>query len=118
MILISDISYFAPMEFQLVYITCKDREEARLVGRRLVESRLAACANIIDGMTSLYWWEGRITEDSETVLIAKTRAELVEALISSVKSCHSYEVPCVVALPILAGNPDYLQWLAEETQES
>jgi periplasmic divalent cation tolerance protein len=103
------------MDFRLVYMTASSREEARKIGRALVEERLAACANVIDGMESTYWWQGQLTEDREAVLIAKTRAELLPALTERVKALHSYSVPCVVALPILAGNPAYLDWLAAET---
>jgi periplasmic divalent cation tolerance protein len=103
------------MDFRLVYMTAASRDEAKKIGRVLVEERLAACANVIDGMESVYWWQGKLTEDKETVLIAKTQAELVPALTERVKTLHSYAVPCVVALPILTGNPAYLQWLACET---
>lgn len=103
------------MEKRFIYITCKDRSEAMRLGRVLVEERLAACANVLDGMTSLYWWKGEVVEDQETILILKTTADLVEALSQKVQALHSYEVPCVVALPILGGNPDYLQWIDTET---
>lgn len=103
------------MDFRLVYMTASSREEARKIGRALVEERLAACANVIDGMESTYWWQGKLTEDREAVLIVKTRADLLPALTERVKALHSYSVPCVVALPILAGNPAYLDWLAAET---
>jgi periplasmic divalent cation tolerance protein len=102
------------MELRLVYMTAASKDEAKKIGRALVEERLAACANVIDGMESVYWWQGKLTEDREAVLIAKTRAELVEALTRRVKELHGYSVPCVVALPILAGNPAYLEWLASE----
>jgi periplasmic divalent cation tolerance protein len=104
------------MEFRFVYITTSDRDRARAIGRALVEERLAACVNIIDGMNSLYWWEGAIQDDHETILIAKTRAELVPKLTNRVKSLHRYEVPCIVALPILSGNPDFLKWIEQETK--
>jgi periplasmic divalent cation tolerance protein len=106
------------MDFRLVYMTASSRDEARKIGRALVEERLAACANVIDGMDSTYWWQGKLTEDREAVLIAKTRAELLPALTERVKALHSYTVPCVVALPILAGNPAYLEWLGAETAAS
>lgn len=104
------------MDMRLVYMTAASREEARTIGRTLVEERLAACANVIDGMESVYWWQGKLTEDREAVLIAKTRAALVPALTERVKQLHSYTVPCVVALPILDGNPAYLAWLTAETR--
>ena len=104
------------MELRFVYITTQNAEEARRIGRALVEERLAACVNILDGMNSIYWWEGEIQDDRETVLIAKTREALLPALIERVKALHSYSCPCVVALPILAGNPEYLAWLREEVR--
>ena len=104
------------MEPRFVYITCSSKEEALTIGKTLVRERLAACANILPGMTSCYWWEGEVQEDTEVVLILKSRAGLAEKLIERVKALHSYEVPCVVFLPILEGNPDYLKWLGEETK--
>jgi periplasmic divalent cation tolerance protein len=102
-------------EFNLIYMTAASDDEAMRIGRTLVEERLAACANVIPGMRSLYWWDGRVQDDKEAVLIVKTRAELVAALTERVKALHSYAVPCVVALPIEAGNPAYLDWLRNET---
>lgn len=104
------------MAYRFVYMTAGSREEARRIGRTLVEERLAACVNILDGMNSLYWWQGAVQDEQETVLIAKTRAELLERLTDRVKSLHSYSCPCVVALPIEGGNPAFLQWIAEETE--
>jgi periplasmic divalent cation tolerance protein len=103
------------MELRWCYVTCASVEEALRIGREVVEARLAACANVLPGLTSIYHWQGRIECGSEAALVLKTRAELVEALIARVKSLHSYSVPCVVALPIASGNPDYLAWLAAET---
>ncbi len=104
------------MGLRFVYMTTGTQAEARRIGRALVEARLAACVNIISGMNSMYWWEGELQDDNETVLIAKTREELLADLIDKVKAMHSYECPCVVALPIEAGNPAYLDWLARETE--
>ncbi len=103
------------MKLSFVYITTNDQQEARRIGQALVETRLAACANIIDGMNSLYWWDGEVQEAAEAVLIVKTREKLLPELIEKVRSIHSYDCPCVVALPILAGNPDYLEWIHTET---
>lgn len=105
------------MSFEFVYITAASPEEARKIGRALVEERLAACVNIIDSMTSLYWWEGKIDEGRETVLIAKTREDLVAAVSDRVKALHSYSCPCVVSLPITQGNPDFLAWIERETRQ-
>jgi periplasmic divalent cation tolerance protein len=104
------------MEFRLIYMTAGSRDEAKAIGRALVEERLAACANVIDGMESIYWWQGKLTEEREAVLIAKTRADLVPALTGRVRALHSYTVPCVVALPLVDGNPAYLAWLETETE--
>lgn len=103
------------MSVCLVYVTVPDPEAARRIGRALVEQRLAACANIIGGMRSVYRWEGQIEEDSEAVLIAKTREALVPALTETVRSLHSHDVPCVVALPITGGNRAFIEWIEAET---
>lgn len=98
-----------------VYITCASTEEATRIGRALVEARLAACVNVLPGMSSLYWWQGKIEQGQETVLIAKTRGTLLEALTARVKALHSYACPCVVAFSAHAGNPDYVAWIEAET---
>lgn len=102
------------MEPRFVYITCKNEEEALEVAEAVVEARLAACANLLPGMRSVYWWKGKIVKEEEVVVVLKSKADNMEALIEKVKSVHSYTVPCVVGLPILEGNPDYLDWLAKE----
>lgn len=104
-------------DYVFVYMTTATVEEARVIGRRLVEERLAACANILPAMESIYRWQGRIEAAQEAVLIAKTRAVLVDQLAARVRELHSYDCPCVVALPITAGNPAYLRWLGAETSE-
>jgi periplasmic divalent cation tolerance protein len=97
------------------YVMAPSREEALAIGRTIVTERLAACANVMDGVASVYWWQGRLEQASEAVLILKTRAELVERLTARVKTMHSYQCPSVVALPIAGGNPEYLDWIAAET---
>ncbi|WP_043744359.1 divalent-cation tolerance protein CutA [Paramagnetospirillum magneticum] len=99
----------------MIYITASSREEAVSLARALVGERLVACANILDGATSVYWWDGRVCEESEAVLICKTRADMVDSVIRKVRELHSYACPCVVALPIEAGNPAYLNWIRTET---
>ncbi|MEE8505723.1 MAG: divalent-cation tolerance protein CutA [Kiloniellales bacterium] len=103
------------MSYSLIYITAADAEEAKALGRALVEARLAACANVLPGIVPIFWWEGEVQEGSEAALIAKTRTDLVEQVIELVKERHSYDCPCVVALPIEKGNPAFLDWIAEET---
>lgn len=99
----------------LVYITTKDRDEAKKIGFELVSNRLAAGVNIIDKIESIYWWEGKVQKESEALLIVKTKESAVPALIEKVKSLHSYKTPCIVSLPIAYGNPDFLKWIEAET---
>ena len=101
-----------------LYITAASRDEGLTLARTLVGERLIACANVIDRVTSVYWWEGAVQEGGEVVLVAKTRSGLVEQVIARVKELHSYSCPCVVALPIAAGNPDYLAWIEAEATGS
>lgn len=103
------------MPAQLVYVTAPTLAEAESLARLAVEGRLAACANILPGMRSLYWWQGRLESADETVLLLKTTAELAPALIRALTQAHSYDCPCVVALPIATGNPDFLRWIEAET---
>lgn len=105
------------MSVMLVYLTAKDRAEAETVGRALVEARLAACVNIVDGMTSIYWWEGAVQTETETLLLAKTRTDLVDELVAKVKAVHGYAVPAVSAVPVLKGSKEYLRWVEAETRQ-
>jgi len=103
---------------RLVYITTGNKEEARKIGKTLVEERLAACVNIIDGMESIYRWEGEVREDNECILIAKTPYHNVKPVTERVKELHSYDCPCVVSLTLTEqeGNEEYLQWLIKESK--
>ncbi|MEE8445521.1 MAG: divalent-cation tolerance protein CutA, partial [Alphaproteobacteria bacterium] len=105
------------MSQKLIYITAASADEAATIARTLVAERLAACANVFPPVRSFYWWEGKVQDDAEVVLIAKTRAALVPRLIERVKALHSYDCPCVVALPIEAGNPEFLAWIDGETAD-
>ncbi len=98
-----------------VYVTAPTRDEALSIGRTLVEERLVACVNVLDGLRSLYWWEGKVQDEAEACFVAKTRADLAGRVVERVRQLHSYAVPCVVALPVAAGNPDFLDWVAAET---
>ena len=98
----------------VLYITVPNREEGLRIGRALVEEKLAACANVIDGLTSIFRWEGAVQEESEALLIAKTDRNLVDAASDLVKLEHSYDCPCVVALPIIGGNQDFIGWISAE----
>jgi periplasmic divalent cation tolerance protein len=106
--------------YRFIYITASTELEAETIARRLVENRLAACVNIFPKVRSIYYWEGKIEDDSEVVIIAKTTVENEKALIEEVVKLHSYECPCVISLPIENGAPDFLKWIgnAASAQES
>ena len=104
------------MNVQFVYMTAADTEEARKIGKHLVGSKLAACVNIIDRMSSIYIWEGAVQEDREVVLIAKTTQDRMGELVSAVTAMHSYECPCIVSLPAAGGNRDFLDWIASRVE--
>lgn len=99
----------------LVYITAPSDGEAKDIARTLVKERLAACANVINGVTSFYWWQGTLEEDREYIIVAKTTEEHAEALIGRVKDLHSAVCPCIIFLPIEKGNPEFLRWIHAET---
>ncbi|MDX1671651.1 MAG: divalent-cation tolerance protein CutA [Balneolaceae bacterium] len=103
---------------RLVYITTKDKKEARKIGRKLVEERLAACVNIIDNMESIYWWDGSVEEAEECILIAKAAYHNVKPLTEKVKELHSYDCPCVVSFNMSEqeGNEEYMRWLLKESR--
>jgi len=103
------------MDGQLVYITASSGEEARKIARALVEERLAACANLLGKINSIYWWNDAVQEDKEVALIVKSRAELVPRIVERVKALHSYDCPCVVAMPIVDGNRAFVDWISAET---
>jgi periplasmic divalent cation tolerance protein len=99
-----------------VYTTYPSIVEAEAAGRTLVERRLCACVNILPGMVSLYWWQGKIDRGDEVVMIIKTRASLAEAVRAAVRQMHSYTTPAILVLPIESVDPDYHAWIVNETQ--
>jgi periplasmic divalent cation tolerance protein len=103
------------MQYRLVYITTKDENEARKIGKALVDEKLAACVNI-HPIKSIYRWEGEVQVEDEAAVLVKTRAELVDRVIERVKALHSYEVPGIVSFSIDKGNPDFLKWIGESTR--
>lgn len=106
------------MDIRFVYITAVDLKQAKEIGRELVISRLAACVNIFERMNSMYLWEGKLQEETEAVLIAKTTRDRVEALTEKVRTLHGYEIPCIVSIPVEGGNPDFLSWIAGEVRKT
>lgn len=103
------------MTAHFVYVTTGDMEEAVRIGRAVVDERLAACANIIHGMRSVFRWQDRVQEAEECVLILKTEEVRLAALTERITVLHEYDCPCVVAWPLTAGNAPFLHWIAEET---
>ena len=105
------------MEYQyiVVFITVDSQETAQKISDQLLTGRKAACVNIIPTVESHYWWQGKIESANELMLVVKTRAALLDELIKAVKENHPYTVPEIIALPIIGGNEDYLQWIDKET---
>ena len=101
------------MDCRFVYMTCSTAEEARLIGRALVQEHIAACVNILGDIESIYEWQGELCEEREVAMIAKTTATRMPALIVRVKELHSYDCPCIIGFPIAEGHQPYLDWLSE-----
>ena len=101
----------------IVLITAASDSEAEKIARALVGERLAACANIVPGVRSLFFWEGKTQDERETLMICKSTLSLMSKIIQRVRTLHSYSVPEIVALPIIAGSPEYLAWVRETTKE-
>jgi len=102
----------------LVYTTWPSIVEAERAGCAIVEKRLAACVNILPGMISHYWWQGKIERAEEVVMIVKTRAALAEGVRQAVKELHSYETPSIMVLPVESVDANYYRWIVEETEGS
>lgn len=102
-------------DYIVVFVTVP-ADEAPEMAKTLVEERLVACVNIVPGLRSIYWWQGKVEDEPEVLCIMKTQSHMFEALRDRVRELHSYEVEEIVALAILAGNPPYLDWIKENTQ--
>jgi periplasmic divalent cation tolerance protein len=102
----------------VVLVTSSSEEEAHKVAELLLVKRKAACVNIVPGVDASFWWQGKLESARESLLIIKTRASLLNEIIGLVKSVHSYEVPEIIALPIIGGNEDYLKWIDDEVSHS
>lgn len=98
-----------------IYIACGDIKEARKIAGYCVSERLVSCGNILPQMESVYWWDGDINHENEVVLILKTQSNNFKAVEKAVKSLHSYECPCIVALPVTDGYKPYLDWMVSES---
>jgi len=103
-------------EFLVVLITASSPQEGEAIAQALVEKELAACVNVVPGVTSLYRWQGELQKEGEVLLVVKTRRALFDRLAARVRELHSYQVPEIIALPVAVGDEDYLSWLDEATQ--
>ena len=100
----------------VVLITTSREEKAQSIAGLLLNQRKAACVNIVPQVTSIFRWEGNIEDEKESLLVVKTRAELFPELKALVSGIHSYEVPEIIAIPIVDGNAEYLEWIGTETE--
>ena len=104
------------MDCFFIYVTATDEAEAGRIAKTVVEERLAACANQLGSIRSVYWWDGKVCEGEEVALVLKTSAGKKEQLTERIQQLHSYDCPCIVCLPITGGNPDFLRWIDAETR--
>jgi periplasmic divalent cation tolerance protein len=105
-------------EYLQVFTTTETREEAQAVARAVVEQRLAGCVQVVGPISSTYWWEGEITQAEEYLCLIKTRRSLFVQVEAAIRAVHPYEVPEILAMPVAAGNQDYLDWLGAELNGS
>jgi len=103
------------MGYSLVYTTAKDKEQARKLGRILIKEKLVACINFFP-INAMYPWKGKIEEENEVGMLLKTRGKLVNKVIKRIKELHSYDVPCIISLPVMKGNKDFFKWIKQETK--
>lgn len=101
-------------KFLFIYITCKDKQQAQSIAKQLIAEKLVACANIIEGMTAIYEWQGELIEDTESILIVKSKASLFSLIEKAVLALHTYDIPCIVAYPIVEGHLPYLDWVEKQ----
>ncbi len=97
----------------VLLFTAATPEDVARIGRALVEERLAACVSVVPAVRSIYRWEGKVADEAEALGIAKLRRDKADAAIARIRALHAYAVPEAIALDVVAGNPDYLKWLAD-----
>ncbi|OAQ21563.1 divalent-cation tolerance protein CutA [Thermosulfurimonas dismutans] len=105
-------------EVVLLYVTAGSQEEALKIAKTLVEERLCACVNVFPEISSIYWWEGKVQEDREAVLLVKTRREFAEKVKSRILEIHSYTCPCILEIPVIGGHEAFIDWILMETRSS
>lgn len=104
-------------KYLLVMTTVPDSEVGQIIAEKIIDERLAACVTLQAPAQSLYWWQGKISQNLENTLIIKTKKEVYTALEEKIRQIHPYDVPEIIALPIFSGNPDYLDWIENETRK-
>jgi periplasmic divalent cation tolerance protein len=110
-----NVSWVSPMTDKIVVLTtCETEEQAATLARKLIEERVAACVNILPGVRSVYRWKGAVEDASEVMLLIKSRRDMFAALRAVIEKSHTYEVPEVIALPVVEGSESYLSWLDRE----
>ena len=102
--------------YLMAYVTAADEEEAYRIAKALVEERLAACVNVLGRIESVYHWEGEVQTATETAFLAKTTEACFDALAARVRELHSYELPCIVAVPLARGEAAFLGWIGENVR--
>ena len=109
----ADINPLLPPSMDLVVLVTAPREEAEKIARRVLERRVAACVNLAP-VKSMYWWEGKIEEGEESLLVIKTTTDRLNDLVKEVRAAHPYQVPEIIALPVVGGHKPYLEWVERE----
>lgn len=107
----------SPEGFILIFVTTATEEEANKIGRALVEQGLVACANILPMKKSIFKWEGKVSEEEEVFMLLKSREDLFNEAMRMIKHMHSYQVPEIIAIPLVAGSSDYLNWVMANTHK-
>ena len=103
-------------QFIVIFVTVSNSAEAENIAKHLLKHKKAACVNVVPTINSSFWWKGKIDSEQESLLIIKTVASALQEVITLVKEVHSYEVPEIIALPIIGGNDDYLRWISDEVK--
>lgn len=106
------------MDYRLIYVTMPDDRSARQMAKSIVIERLAACANLIPGADSFYWWEGVVQEEKESVVMFKTTEDKQTDLIDRIRALHPYDTPCIICLPINDGYGPFLEWIDQEVHKA
>ncbi len=102
--------------YTVLFITTVNNEEAQRISSMLLNQKKAACVNIVPRVDSLFWWQGKLDSAQESLLIVKTKTSLLNEIITLVREIHSYDIPEIIALPIVGGNQDYLDWIGKEVK--